>query len=249
VVAIKVYFSSLLQGAQAIRIQREFSVAADLRHPNLARVYDLVLSPSRPFHTFMAMEYIDGPTLKAHIEQSGRLSVEAVLRIAGQLFGALQELHSEGALHRDVKAANIIVASGDKQRGREFAAPIKLVDLGIVSIPAEDRFTAASVFLGSKHSAPLEQLTGQELDERTDIYGAGSVLYHCLRGVPMYNNAGPEGAIVQRMLSTPDRLSVDGESDPRGAALTELVNQCIAVNPADRPSSADECLAGLRRLG
>jgi hypothetical protein len=63
VVALKVYFPSMMQGFQTLRIQREFAVAAELRHRNLAQVFDLVLSPSRPFHTFLAMEYIEGPTL------------------------------------------------------------------------------------------------------------------------------------------------------------------------------------------
>jgi tRNA A-37 threonylcarbamoyl transferase component Bud32 len=235
-VALKVYFPSLLQGFQTLRIQREFSVAADLRHNNLARVYDLVLSPSRPFHTFMAMEYIDGPTLKTLIDARGKLLAEGVLSIGRQLFSALEEIHSEGALHRDVKAANIIVVSNRKED-----LEIKLVDLGIVSIPSEDSFTAASVFLGSKHSAPLEQLTGGNIDERTDIYGAGSVLYHCLRGVPMYHNAGPEGAIVRRMLSNPEALEYpDTKTD--AVDLINFVNRCIDVDPAKRPSTAAECV-------
>jgi serine/threonine-protein kinase len=68
---------------------------------------------------------------------------------------------------------------------------VKLVDLGIVAIAAEETFTVASAFLGSKHSAPLEQLTGGALDERTDIYGAGSILFNCLKGSPMYDGVGP----------------------------------------------------------
>src|ERR1700682_358120 len=95
-IALKVYFPSMLQGFQTLRIQREFAVAAELRHRNLARVYDLVLSPSRPFHTFMAMEYIDGPTLKSYIERKGKLTVAQTVAIAEQLFSALQEIHSEG---------------------------------------------------------------------------------------------------------------------------------------------------------
>lgn len=242
-VALKIYFPSMLQGFQTLRIQREFAVAAELRHPNLARVFDLVLSPSRPFHTFMAMEYIDGPSLRSFIESNGKLSAEQTIAIAEQLFSALQEIHSEEALHRDVKAANIMVISG-----RRPALAVKLVDLGIVSIPSEDRFTAVSVFLGSKHSAPLEQLVGGQIDERTDIYGAGSVLYQCLRGEPMYNNAGPEGAIVLRMRDKPEALSSTSGEGSLEDALVGFINKCIPPAPVMRPSSAAECLRQLARL-
>ena len=148
-VALKLYLPALLQGFETLRIQREFAVAAELRHPHLARVYDLVLAPSRPHHAFMTMEFVDGPTLRALIESQGRLPANQVLILGEQLFSALEEIHSQGALHRDVKAANILVSSSAQS---EFS--IKLVDLGIVSVPSEERLTQASVFLGSKHSFP-----------------------------------------------------------------------------------------------
>jgi len=243
-VAIKVYSASLLQGVQPLRIQREFNVAADLVHENLARVYDLVLSPSRPFHTFMVMEYVEGPSLKDLIHQTGVLGSEKVLIIALQLFSALAELHSVGAVHRDVKAANIMLTAHDQP-----VPVIKLVDLGIVSLETDDRFTAASMFLGSKHSAPLEQLTGGELDERTDIYGAGTVLYHCLQGRAMYQDIGPEGAIVKTMLSQPERLTLDaGRQTPNELRFYEFINTCISVDPKDRPRTALECVTAINEL-
>jgi tRNA A-37 threonylcarbamoyl transferase component Bud32 len=242
-VALKLYSSALLQGFETLRIQREFTVAVELRHPNLARVFDLVLSPSRPHHAFLAMEFVDGPTLKSLIESSGRLSVTQTLRMGEQLFGALDEIHTQGALHRDVKGANILVASHSKD---DIA--IKLVDLGIVSIPSEDRLTQASVFLGSKHSAPLEQLKGQPLDERTDIYGAGSVLFHALTGHAMYQNTGPEGAIVVRMLERPEQLPVPRDAGRIEEELAGFVNRCIALKSSDRPASAADCIEALRRI-
>lgn len=242
-VALKLYLPALLQGFDSLRIQREFTVAAELQHPHLARVFDLVLSPSRPHHAFLAMEYIDGPTLKAFIEQHGPMPATDVVRVGEQLFSALEEIHTQGALHRDVKAANILIASSTRP-----ALTIKLVDLGIVSVPTDDRLTQASVFLGSKHSAPLEQLRGQILDERTDIYGAGSVLYHALTGRPMYDGAGPEGAIVVQMIERPQRLPAAQEDHSLDGRLRRFVNSCIAIKPKERPPSAAECLNMLREL-
>jgi len=112
---------------------------------------------------------------------------------------------------------------------------------------ADGGFTAPSVFIGSKHSAPLEQLTGDTVDERTDIYGAGSVLYHAIKGAPMYHGAGPEGAIVRRMLSDPERLSLSG-NDSRTRRLVDFINRCIEVDPRLRPPSARECLSLLAEI-
>jgi len=190
----------------------------------------------------MVMEYVDGPSLKALIEQKGKLNSEEVLAIGAQLFSALAELHSVSAVHRDVKAANIMLTDYDQAEPK-----IKLVDLGIVSLVTDDRFTAASVFMGSKHSAPLEQLTGGDPDERTDIYGAGTVLYHCVTGRAMYQDIGPEGAIVRKMLSTPEFLSL-GSLPISFRGLTEFINRCIAVEPKDRPRSALECASEIDEL-
>ncbi len=125
---------------------------------------------------------------------------------------------------------------------------IKLVDLGIVTVTNEPSFTAASAFLGSKHSAPLEQLTGEQLDCRADIYGAGAVLYSCYSGHAMYDSVGPEGAIVRKMMQEPDRLTVRSNAEAADHLLVNFVNKCIAVDRRSRPRSAQECLASLRGI-
>ena len=243
-VAIKFYRLQLMHGAQTLRVQREFAVASEVQHPNLARVHDLLISPNRPFYTFMVMEYVDGVTLKEYISSTDPMSVQAVIRIGIQLFDALAELHSLDAIHRDVKPANVMVRTGDPVR-----PTIKLVDLGVVSVISEPTFTETSAFLGSKHSAPMEQLAGDPLDERADIYGAGAVLFSCYKGRPMYNRVGPEGAIVRQMLKEPERLSTRGPSvGPADEELVKFVNKCIAIDKCERPRTADECLDKLRRI-
>jgi serine/threonine protein kinase len=234
VVAVKFYVPSMLLGTDTLRIHREFNIAGDLDHANLARVYDLMLAPNRPHHTFMVMEYVPGRTLKTRLEQGGPLDAASTYKIATQLFGALEQLHSLAAVHRDVKAANIIVTD-------DVQLSIKLVDLGIVAVEHDGGFTNVSAFLGSKHSASMEQLTGRAIDAKTDIYSAGSVLYHCLRGVPMYVDVGPEAAIALKMHATPERLAGNGP-------FVQFINRCIAVQAKDRPGSARECLDELARI-
>lgn len=243
VVAIKIYTSALLQGFQPIRLHREFTVASEVQHPNLARVFDLMISPSRPFHTFMVMEYAEGVTLKEFITAKGHLKAIEAAHLGVQLFSALSEIHSYGAIHRDVKAANIMV-SKDVNGLR-----VKLVDLGIVAVSSDGDLTGQSVFLGSKHSAPFEQLTGAEIDYRADIYGAGSVLYHCLTGRAMYDGTGPEGAIVKQMLSSPARLPIRKDSPASERRLVEFINDCIQIDPLNRPESAELCATSIRSIG
>ncbi|MBK8067255.1 MAG: protein kinase [Rhodanobacteraceae bacterium] len=146
-----------------------------------------------------------------------------------KLFGAIEELHGQSALHRDIKAGNIMMLPTNE---------LKLLDLGIVVATGESSLTATSVFIGSKHSAPIEQLSGEELDERTDIYAAGTVLFHSYTGRPIYHKVGPEGAIVKRMLTRPEKLEPKSEMDSR---FVEFVNSCISVEAADRPNSARDC--------
>lgn len=237
-VALKVYTGFLTHPTQSIRIQREFLIASRFDHDHLATVFDLCISPSRTHGTFMAMEYIAGETLKDLIARRGALKRRLARRIGMQLFRALVEVHSHNAIHRDVKAANIMV------QGEADELDIKLVDLGIVFIESDHQLTAHSMFLGSKHSSSPEQLRGDPLDVRADVYGAGSVLFHCLKGRPMYDGAGTEAAIGMRMLTAPEQLD-----NPSNDRLIAFVNRCIAVNKEDRPSSADECVRLLQQAG
>ena len=236
-VAIKLYNRLIDNGSDSVRVQREFRVATSLDHPNLVRVYDLVLSPSRPLHNFLVMELVHGRTLKTAIPRNG-MAIDRIVAISRNIFGALHALHGLNALHRDVKAANIMLT---EQSGVETA---KLCDLGIVSVIGDPSMTGTSVFLGSKHSASLEQMLGEDLDARTDIYSAGTVMYHCYTGSPMYHRTGPEGAIVRRMLESPERLAPK-TNDKRDIELVALINACTAVDAADRPDSATTVLAKL----
>jgi serine/threonine-protein kinase len=121
-----------------------------------------------------------------------------------------------------------------------------LLDLGIVSLASDPSLTNTSTFLGSKHTAPFEQLTGGVLDERSDIYAAGASLFHCYSGVPMYHRDGPEGGIVARMLRSPATLTIRANSAAIHQRVVAFINECIAVEPARRPSSADECATLMR---
>ncbi len=238
VVAIKVYRPELLAGLESIRIQREFTIASQLDHPSLGKVYDVVISPSRPWHTFLVMEYVEGQTLKEHVEATGHLGAGEVAEIGRQLLEGADALHSQQALHRDIKAANVILTDPGKTL-------VKLLDFGIVGLATDAALTASTAFLGSKHSAPYEQLTGKPLDERADIYAIGSVMYHCYEGRAPYSGAGPEGAIVEQMIQAPARAVARASED---GPLVEFINRCLAVQSTARPRTAVIALEELQRL-
>lgn len=241
VVAMKQYFPFVLtRSADSLRIQREFKVASELRHENLVSVYDLVLSPSRTFGSFLVMEYVAGESLKSRIPSEG-FEWQRCAVIGRQLAAALAELHSYGALHRDIKPANIIVLPGD-------TFSIKLLDLGIVSLIGEHGITEGSVFLGSKHTSAPEQLFGEQIDERADVYAWGATLCQCYRGKPLYEEEGPVTAVVRAMLENPRTCTAKDGAGTDEEAFVALLNRCLSRDPSERPASARQCLEALEAL-
>jgi len=242
-VAMKQYNNMMQESyANSIRIQREFKVASEMDNDNLVKVHDLMIAPIRPFSSFMIMEYVPGETLKDKIPKDGFDSSKCI-EIGKQIAGALAALHTHGAIHRDVKPANIMLFS-------ENPLKLKLLDLGIVSLMRETGFTEASIFLGSKHTASLEQLLGKDVDKRADVYALGATLLHCYTGQPMYNDSGPATAIVASMLKEPASCSVKdlANFEPKCSSLVEFINSCIHIDPASRPSDAQTCLNSLSNL-
>ncbi|MDT8389180.1 MAG: serine/threonine-protein kinase [Lentisphaeria bacterium] len=243
-VAIKLYKSELLGGYQTLRIHREFSVAAELQHANIIRVYDLLISPSRDL-AFLAMEYVEGDSLKDYIKKNGPLSAEQTICIARQLFSAINEIHEFDALHRDVKPANVLLVNGEIS---EDPPTVKLADLGIVFAEDGAQLTQPSDSLASKHYASYEQLLGEVLDARADIYSIGAVMFHCITGKEPYAGAGPATAISVRMFQDYDIWSDFSTSGSIDVKLKSLIDDCLSRDRERRPFAAEECLERLDNL-
>src|SRR5579872_4666812 len=158
----------------------EASTAAKLTHPNTVTIFDYGRTEDDIY--FMAMEYLDGVTLHRAIRQAGFFPQERAAHIARQMCRALREAHELGVIHRDLKPANILlVEHGDEV---DF---VKVLDFGLVKNVSETRaggeeLTQAGLFMGSpKYMAP-EQIRGDRVDTRTDIYALGIILYEMLTG-------------------------------------------------------------------
>ena len=237
-VAIKFYHAhAMALPDQVLRVEREYRIAQTLRHPNLIRIYEFMLASPRPHHNFLVMDVAKGNPLSDLIERR-ELSVSQALSVFYQILSALDALHGAGALHRDVKPGNIAVSAVDDK------VQATLLDLGIVTISYEKGVTAVSHFLGSKHWAPIEQLLGESLDERSDLYGAAAVAYNALTGVEPYAGSATEAAVAVAMgngaLQLPPLAEVPND-------VRDMINACLSYRRNERPNSARDCLDVLGR--
>lgn len=222
------------------RFKLEASTAAKLTHPNTVTVFDYGKTQDGTY--FMAMELLEGRTLHKILRDEGQLAPERAARIAAQICRSLREAHHHGVVHRDLKPANVfLVAHGDEP---DF---VKVLDFGLVKALDEmpgEQLTQTGIFMGSpKYMAP-EQIEGQKVDARTDIYSLGVMMYEMLTGRPPFDKATSVKTLMAHVHEPPPALtlSVPGIS----SALEELVLRCLAKQPTERPSSMEEVLTALR---
>ena len=174
-VAIKVLHAHLASDPNMLgRFQREARAVAALRHPNIVRVVDFDRIDDV---YFMVMEYVDGPTLSAHLREvaagGGRLPKAEVLQLFEPLCSAVDYAHRQGMIHRDIKPSNVLLTA----RGE----PV-LTDYGIAKIVGVTQHTATGTVMGSAYYMSPEQAQGIAVDGRTDIYSLGVMLFELLAG-------------------------------------------------------------------
>ena len=219
------------------RFKSEIKLARRISHRNVVRTYDL--GETNGLY-YLTMEYVEGKSLKELIRERGRLPASAVLPIAKQLCRALEIAHEEGVIHRDIKPQNMVV-QGD--------GVLKVMDFGIARLasrPADGGYTQQGMIIGTPEYMAPEQLMGDDLDARADLYATGCVLYECLVGrVPL--TAGTPMALVAKVMEetpTPPRLVMPDIPQP----LSDLVMWSLAKDREKRPRSAAELHAKLDEI-
>jgi serine/threonine-protein kinase len=191
-VAVKVIAPALADEPDfRARFLRESRLAASLDHPNVIPIYD---ADEVDGVLFLAMRYVEGPSLQELIREEGALSAGETLRIAEQIGGALDAAHAAELIHRDLKPANILLAEADRHA--------YLCDFGLAKRTSSRGMTHAGSFLGTVDYCSPEQIRGEPLDGRADIYSLGCVLYHCLAGEAPYARDS-EVAVLQAHLNDP----------------------------------------------
>lgn len=227
-VAIKVILAEVTGPGPVQRFVRESRACAQLRHPNIVAIFDYNADdPQRPF---LVMELLSGPSLKQELAERGTFEPGELRRILQPLCSALSLAHDRGIVHRDLKPANIVA--------HDFAAAervYKIVDFGVANIrqPAEEtRLTGSHQFIGTVAYASPEQLTGGEVDARSDVYSLGAVAFELVTGRLPFQGADPM-AMVSGHLSQPVPAP-SGVRPGLPAWLDLAVGRALAKSPADR---------------
>ena len=234
-VALKILRPELADDATALaRFEREAKAAAALRHPSIVTVYAVGRERGMPF---LAMEYVDGPTIAKVIRENGPMAPTTIRRLFRQLLEALACAHQAGLVHRDVKSANLLL---DRPEGH-----LKLADFGLARmITAQARVTISTAALGTPEYMSPEQARGDaNIDHRTDLYSAGVVLYEMLTGRTPFRADMPTATIHRILSEEPQHpRAFTRDADP---ALAGLAMRLMAKRRDDRPASADEALSDL----
>ena len=239
-VAIKTLKPEALAGGPAAleRFKQEIRLARRIAHRNVVRTYDL---GEQNGMYYLTMEYVEGTSLKQLIVSRGKLPVAVTLTVGKQLCRALEVAHAEGVIHRDIKPQNMVV---------EPSGFLKVMDFGIARLanpPQGKGLTEAGTSIGTPDYMSPEQLSGAELDPRSDLYAAGVVLFECVTGrVPF--EAETTWALVAKHLEeeTPDPRRFNADVPP---PLAAVIVKAMAKNPADRYTTATEMHDALARLG
>lgn len=240
-VAIKVLHSELVRSIDALtRFQRELDAIQRLRHPNVVGALDHgTLEDGRPY---IVLEYIEGPSLREVIHERGALPPPQMMEIFEPLCDALAIAHAAGLVHRDVKASNVILA-----RTTDGALRPVLLDFGLVKLIDQvgPGLTSSRSMLGTPAAMAPEQMRGQPVDARTDVYALGLLAYHMLTGHPAFGGAP---GVVQSYLQVHGprpRPSSKVDIDP---AIDEPVTRALAPEPAARFAGTREFKEALRAV-
>ncbi len=215
------------------RFQAESQAVAMLSHPNIVSVYDVSRSDDIDY---IVMELIDGLTLKQYMEQKGQLTWRETLHFGTQIAKALEHAHSRGIIHRDIKPHNIMVLKDGS---------VKVADFGIARVSSSQN-TLTREALGSVHYISPEQAKGGRVDERTDLYSLGVVMYEMLTGRPPYDGETPVSVAIQHINSAPVPPSLLNSEVPKG--LEQIVLHAMAADLDKRYSSATEMIRDMEEF-
>ena len=199
------------------RFHGESQAVAMMSHPNIVSVYDVSKGGDVDY---IVMELIDGITLKQYMEQKGPLSWRETLHFAMQIAKALEHAHSRNIIHRDIKPHNVMILKDGS---------VKVADFGIARI-ASAQNTLTKEALGSVHYISPEQARGARVDNRSDIYSLGVVMYEMLTGRPPYDGETPVSVAIQHINGTPLSPSLLNSEIPTGLEQITMHAMCSDLN-------------------
>ena len=235
-VALKILPPTFTSDSSSVkRFQREAHAVAKLSHSNIVQIHDI--AEDQGLH-FFSMEYVEGQTLDEVLKEKGRLNIDEAVRIISQAALGIEHAHKNGIIHRDVKSSNIILDSDGN---------VKVMDFGLARMTGEgSKLTQSGTLMGTLDYMSPEQCRGDELDERTDIYSLGVVLYEMLTGEPPFD-APNEAALIHKIISeepTEAKKINPNISDD----LSAIVFHAMSKDRDDRYAGISEFLKELREV-
>jgi len=239
-VALKMFHPHLVDTTDfARRFRREARTGAAIRHPNVVRTFEAGTATLRGVPTnYMAMEYVEGQTLRDLVKELGHLPSEFAVAVAKQVAAGLGAIHAAGVTHRDLKPENVIITSDHR---------VKLMDLGVAKLrEASIRLSMTGQFLGSVHYASPEQFRSPEtVDARADLYALGVLLFEMLSGQNPFFHSDIRVVLRRTVTEMPRRLALVAPETP--PFLDQLAWTLVQKDPANRLQTADEVLDVLTR--
>ena len=232
-VALKVLEPSLIRDPSVVeRFRREAQLAARLDHPNIVSIYDI---GGRSGLIWYTMELIDGPNLAQLVERDGPLPVDKVLRLLREGLSALAHARGFGLVHRDIKPENLLIA-GD--------GSLKITDFGL-ALALRGKFGGATSQSGTPQYASPEQLLGERVDQRSDLYSLAAVAYYALLGVPPF-----PGLTLEQVLAKQTTNQLPNAKELRqdvSEGLEEVLERALSADVNARYASAAEFLQAVNR--
>jgi serine/threonine protein kinase len=236
-VAIKTLTSDAIADAETRgRFEREARAAAKLAHPNIVTVYELGNFGGKE-KPYIVMEYLEGTDVAALVGGSRSVPLAEALDIVAQLCRALDFAHQKGVVHRDVKPANLRYLDDGQ---------IKIMDFGIARVEGSHQITKSGVMIGTLHYMSPEQIRGEKLDGRTDIFSAGCILYELLAGVRPFSGESATSILYNIVHETPKPVVEKNSDLPQ--EVQRVIDRALSKKPEDRFATAGEMAKELGKI-
>ena len=234
-VALKLLKEKFSDDSRAVkRFINESKSLGLLNHPNIVKMYDISIKVD---YKYIVMEYVDGMTLRKYMNSHRPLPWSEAVDFVEQIALALDNAHTKGIVHRDIKPQNIMIMPGGK---------LKVTDFGIAKMPNSESLTMADKAIGTVYYISPEQASSRKIDARSDIYSLGAMFYEMVTGQMPFTADSPVAIIMQHMQNAPVPPTKIVPSLPKG--LEQIILCAMEKNPRNRYQSAAQMLRHLRRL-
>ncbi|HEY0191200.1 MAG TPA: serine/threonine-protein kinase, partial [Kofleriaceae bacterium] len=244
IAAMKVLHRDLADDPDVIqRFEREAAAVSKLHHPHTVQVFDFGTASGA---LYLIMEYVRGLDLARIISRDGPIPWPRCAPLLAQIAGALQEAHELGIVHRDLKPENVLITR--TTRGRDYA---KVLDFGLAKLDQRglpSRETERNAIVGTPYFMAPEQIRGEEVDARTDIYSFGALMFELLTGEHLYSGTTAVGVLTKHLTASADAPSMRAPRQAIPPAVDHLCRKALARDPAARWQSAAELAEAIEEV-